>query len=100
MLSLAVAKCRLVLVKSMLESIPVYWMSIAHIPKGILHEVRKKLFSFLRSGRKDKERIHLVNWSILSRAKEHGGWDLKNIDLFGQALGAKCLWRLLFSKGM
>ena len=32
---------RFVLVKDVLEAIPVYWMSLAWIPKGILEEARK-----------------------------------------------------------
>lgn len=38
---------RLVLVKSVLEAILVYWMSIAWIPKGILEKMRHICFSFL-----------------------------------------------------
>jgi hypothetical protein len=37
---------RLVLVKYVLESILVYWLSIAHVPKGILDQMRKKCYSF------------------------------------------------------
>jgi hypothetical protein len=44
---------RLVLVKSMLESIPVYWMSLSWIPKGILEAARKLTFRFLWSGKKE-----------------------------------------------
>jgi hypothetical protein len=32
---------RLVLVKEFLEAIPIYWMSLAWIPKGILEKMRK-----------------------------------------------------------
>jgi len=38
---------RLVLVKSVLEEIPVYWMSLAWIVKGILEKARKLCFKFL-----------------------------------------------------
>ena len=37
---------RLVLVKAVLESILVYWMSLAWIPKGILEAAHKTCFSF------------------------------------------------------
>ena len=33
---------RLVLIKAFLQSIPVFWASIAYIPKGILTKIRKK----------------------------------------------------------
>ena len=38
---------RLVLVKSFLEAIHVYWMSLSWIPKGILEATRKLTFKFL-----------------------------------------------------
>jgi hypothetical protein len=38
---------RLMLVKSILEAILVYWMSIAWIPKGVLEKLRQICFTFL-----------------------------------------------------
>ena len=38
---------RLVLVKTVPESIHVYWMTLAKIPKGILTKIRHKCFNFL-----------------------------------------------------
>jgi hypothetical protein len=37
---------RLVLVKLVLESILVYWLSISYIPKGVLENIRRKCFNF------------------------------------------------------
>jgi hypothetical protein len=36
--------CRLVLVKSVLEAIPVYWTSLAWVPKGILEKISQLSF--------------------------------------------------------
>lgn len=44
---------RLTLVKSVLEAVPVYWMSLSWIPKGILEAARRIFFRFLWSGKKD-----------------------------------------------
>ena len=44
---------RLVLGKSVLEAIPVYWMSLDWIHKGILEAVRKFCLRFLWSGKQD-----------------------------------------------
>ena len=41
---------RLVLIKSVLEGIPVYWNSIAVIPKGILDKIHRLSFKYLWSG--------------------------------------------------
>jgi hypothetical protein len=37
---------RVTLVKVVLESIPVYWLSLAKIPKSILNIIRRRMFSF------------------------------------------------------
>jgi hypothetical protein len=89
----------LVLLKVVLKSIPVYGLSLAHVPKSILEKIRRRCFSFLWICKK-KEGIPLVSWKILAKPKKGGGWGLKNIHLFGQALTVKSLWRLLFNEGL
>jgi hypothetical protein len=86
---------RLVLVKSILESIPVYWMSLSWILKGILEAARKICFKFLWSGKKDSYVTPWVRWENIVAPKALGGWGLKNIFLFSKALAEKCGWRLL-----
>jgi len=44
---------RVILVKSVLETIPVYWLSMAWIPKGTLEKIRKLCFKFLWGGQKE-----------------------------------------------
>jgi hypothetical protein len=91
---------RLVLVKYILESIHVYWLSITHVPKGILDHMRKKCYRFLWVGRRVEDDIPLVKWDRIAKPKELGGWGLKNMYAFNQALVAKSLWRMLFNKGL
>jgi hypothetical protein len=73
---------RLVLIKSILESIPVYWMSLPHIPKGILNKIKRKCSHFLWIGKQEKEEFSLVKWSNIANINEAGGWGLKNICIF------------------
>jgi len=91
---------RLVLVKSVLEAIPVYWMSLSWIPKGVIEAYRRLCFKFLWSGKKDSQVTPWVKWEILARPKDRGGWGLKNIFLFSKALAAKVGWRLLSSSSL
>jgi hypothetical protein len=77
---------RLVLVKVVLEVIPVYWMSLAWIPKGILEKVRRLCFSYLWQGNKDKKVLPWVQWEQIVVPKALGGWGLKNIFSFSKAL--------------
>ena len=86
---------RLVLVKAVLEAIPVYWMSLTWIPKGILESIRRICFRFLWSGKKEEQVTPWVNWKRIVVPKGLGGWGLKNIFLFTKDLAAKGGWRLV-----
>ena len=86
---------RLVLVKSVLEAIPVYWMPLSWIPKGIMEAARRTCFRFLWSGKKEDQVAPWVGWKRIAVPKGLDGWGLKNIFLFVKALDAKGGWRLL-----
>jgi hypothetical protein len=91
---------RFTLVKVILESILVYWLSLAKIPKGTLNNIKRRMFSFLWTGKKLKEGIHLINWQKIAKPKKGGGKGIKNIYTFGKALTAKILWRCLMVLGL
>jgi len=87
-------------VKGVLESIPVYWLSLAKILKSILNNIRKRMFIFMWIGKNIKEGVHLINWRKLAKPKKVGGWGIKNIFFFGKSLAAKILWRRLNIPGL
>jgi len=91
---------RLVLVKSVLEAIPVFWMSLSWIPVGILDQLRKICFAFLWQGKSEQRSLVWVKWKRLAVPKALGGWGLKNIFLFAKALGAKVAWRLIRTQSL
>jgi hypothetical protein len=72
-----------------------YWLSVVNIPKGILNNIRRRMFSFLWTGKKLKEGMHLINWKKIAKPKKDGGWGIKNIFSFGKSLAEKRLWRCL-----
>jgi hypothetical protein len=90
----------LTLVKSVLEGILVYCLSLAHIPSSILQTIRKRMFSFLWFGNDAKEKFHLARWEAIFKQKYLGAWGIKNIILFGKSLVAKSLWRSTFVNGL
>ena len=57
---------RVTLVKAVLESIPLYWLSLAKIPKSILNIIKRRMFSFMWTGKKLKEGIHLISWENIA----------------------------------
>ena len=52
------------------------------------------------TGRRAQEGIPLVKWDRIVRPKELGGWGLKNLYVFNQALETKSLWRMFFNRGL
>lgn len=83
----------LVLLKSVLESIPVYWNSIVAIPKGIMDKMRIS-YRYLWAGHKSLGSFLLASWSSIVVPKNLGGWGLKDICPFARALASQNLWRL------
>lgn len=90
----------LTLVKLVLEAIPVYWMSIAWISKGVLDRIRRICFSFLWQGKNEVLSRPWVKWDHIAVPRALGGWGLKNVHRFSTALAAKCGWRLLSSESL
>jgi hypothetical protein len=91
---------RLVLLKAVLETQPVYWLALAHVLNSILNTIHKICFTFLWSGGKKKKKFHLCNWMAVSKPKSHGGWGLRNIMLFSRTLATNTMWRELTKTGI
>jgi hypothetical protein len=53
---------RFTLLKFVLESQPVYWMSLAVIPCSVLNTLRKMMFNFLWKGNNESNHFHLCKW--------------------------------------
>ncbi|KAJ3699752.1 hypothetical protein LUZ61_003457 [Rhynchospora tenuis] len=86
---------RLVLIKSVLMSMPVYVMTIQLLPKGILKEINSLLAKFFW-GKLDRERyLTFISWKRVCKPIESGGLGVKDIDNFGQALFLKLIWSLM-----
>jgi hypothetical protein len=63
----------LVLVKSILEAIPMFWHMLSHIPKGILKKIGKFCFYFLWQGSSEYKGTQWVNWRKMATPKSLGG---------------------------
>jgi hypothetical protein len=89
-----------ILIKSVLESQPIYWMSLEIIPCSVLNKVWKLMFNFLWNGNSETKHYHLCRWDVLSRPKFCGGWGFRNLFHFNTALNANTLWRVLNREGI
>jgi len=86
---------RLILVKSVLQSLAVFWMLLERIPAKIISMLRRLSFNFLWNDLVGKRRFHLCSWQSLSRPKREGGWGLKHLCIFNKALLACSFWRAI-----
>jgi hypothetical protein len=77
-----------------------YWMALAAIPAIVLTKLRKIIYNFLWSRCVVSSRQHLCNWQTLAKPKHKGGWELRNLHHFNQALAISTLLRVLTSSGI
>jgi len=91
---------RLVLLNSVLSSLPLFMMSFFEIPKGVLKNLDKFRSRFFWQGSSDKHKYRLVKWDILCRPKDQGGLGIVNLQLQNKCLLAKWLVNLLNTDGM
>jgi hypothetical protein len=68
---------------------------MAKILKSILDIIRRRMFIFLWTSKKEKESIHIVNWNRIAKTKKNGGRGFKNILCFEKSLATKSFWRSL-----
>jgi hypothetical protein len=91
---------RLVLINSVLTSLPMFFLSFFEIPIG----VRKRLV-FFRSrffwqSNDTKRKYRLSKWNIICRPKEQGGLGIEVLELKNKCLLSKWLFKLLNVEGV
>ena len=86
---------RLILINSVLTSLPMFMLSFLEIPKG----VRKRLdfyrsrFFWQSDGQKKKYR--LTRWSVICRPRDQGGLGIEVLELKNKCLLSKWLFKLM-----
>lgn len=89
---------RLTLVKSVMGSLPTYFMSLFKAPQGIIDTLEKLRRSFLWGGIGGKAKIHWVDWSKIVAEKKDGGLGVGTLKAQNIALLTKWWWRLINDK--
>ncbi|XVF23444.1 hypothetical protein REPUB_Repub13aG0039200 [Reevesia pubescens] len=93
------AKClsldeRITLLKSVFASLPVFYVSLFKIPKGVKVVLDRILSRFLWGGGSSTNRkLHLVDWNSACTGKKLGRLGLVDINVKNRALLNKWLWR-------
>ena len=64
---------RLTLIRSTLSSMPIYYMSLFYMPRGVSLRLERIQRDFLWGGEALERKPHLVYWSIVCLDKQNGG---------------------------
>ena len=93
---------KLIMIKSILQAIPLHLMSCIKLPQGVCLNLEKAIRKFFwgvggRRGCQRDKKIHWVGWDILCQRKVEGGLGLRRIGLFNQSLLAKQGWNLFIN---
>ncbi|KAJ9691214.1 hypothetical protein PVL29_013405 [Vitis rotundifolia] len=86
------------LIRSTLSNLPIYYMSIFHLPRAVRLRLEKIQRDFLWGGGSLEQKPHLVRWSIVCEDKSKGDLGVKSLGLFNKALLGKWAWRFANEK--
>ncbi|RVW24664.1 putative ribonuclease H protein [Vitis vinifera] len=84
---------RITLIRSTLASMPIYLMSLMHIPRVVRLRLEKIQRDFLWGGGALEKRPHLVKWDVVRSHKMKGGLGIRNFSILNRALLCKWSWR-------
>ncbi|KAK1290670.1 hypothetical protein QJS10_CPB18g00804 [Acorus calamus] len=87
---------KLTLLQAVLSSVPVFYMSIFTMPKGIQRKIDVIRRRFLWSGTdREVRKPHLVSWELACLPRHEGGLGIRRLDAMNKALLAKWGWQWL-----
>jgi ribonuclease HI len=84
---------RLTLVKSVLNSIPNYYMQVAWLPQTTCDFIDRTTRNFLWKGSSNKG-IHLVGWDKITKPKKLGGLGIRKAREANTSLLGKLVWNI------
>jgi len=90
---------RLVLLKSVMSSLPVYFLSFFKAPAGIISSIESIFKSFFWGGGEENRKIAWISWESICIPKEDGGLGVRRVGDFNTSLLGKWCWRMLSEKG-
>ncbi|XP_057453066.1 uncharacterized protein LOC130744922 [Lotus japonicus] len=84
---------RLVLIKSVMNAIPLYYMALYKAPKGIIQRIEKIMRRFLWGGPSGENKIMWVAWEDLCKGTRFGGLGVGFLEWKNKDMLLKWVWR-------
>ncbi|GJX53244.1 RNA-directed DNA polymerase, eukaryota, reverse transcriptase zinc-binding domain protein [Tanacetum coccineum] len=86
---------RLTLIKSVLGSLGIYYLSMFKVPESILKQLERIRANFFWGGDRDNKKMSWVRWDQILASKNNGGLGVRSLKAFNLALLQKWRWRLV-----
>ena len=86
---------RLVLINSILSSLPLFYFSIYKAPKKVLETFSGTQRRFLLQGETKGNKINWVRWDRVCLPRKDEGLRSRNLNMFNVSLLSKWKWRML-----
>jgi len=90
--ALNMANC-LVLIKAVLQSVPLYLFSVLAAPKWVLKEIKHLQRTFMWGTSGQNRKWALVKWDIVCLPKIYGGTGLRDPQHSNAVMGAHIRWK-------
>ncbi|MCH88321.1 RNA-directed DNA polymerase (Reverse transcriptase) [Trifolium medium] len=84
-----------VMIKSVLQAISCYIMSIYLLPDATINEIERMVNSFWWGGRASNQGIKWLAWDRMTIPKALGGMDFRDLHAFNLAMIAKQAWNIM-----
>ena len=85
---------KLTLIKSVMQAMPIYSMSIHRLPKDTCNRIDRIIRDFWLGNIADVRKLHTIAWDTICQPKEARGVGIRKTEQFNQALLAKQYWRI------
>ncbi|GJV71286.1 RNA-directed DNA polymerase, eukaryota [Tanacetum coccineum] len=86
---------RLTLIKSVLSSLPLYYMSSFKVPKGVLNKIESIRRNFFNGVENAEKKMSLIGWNKILASKKNGGLGVSSFFTYNCALLFKWIWQFL-----
>jgi hypothetical protein len=91
---------RLVLINSVLTSLPMFMLSFFEVPRGVLERIDYFRSRFFWQHDSPKKKYRLTKWSIMCQPKDQGDLGIQNMEIQNECLLSKWLFKLINEEGL